>query len=96
MKNSRASGATKNSAPHKPLLVLALPDWMETLHLKANCIPINGGLFERFEHYWNELHSDKGSKRIHYPLLYLKSDGLGWQVMVNGGQLSEDKSPNTL
>ncbi|WP_421946385.1 HNH endonuclease [Phaeodactylibacter xiamenensis] len=89
-------GRYKDSAPHKPLLVLALLDWTETLKLEENRIPINSGLFERFEYYWDELHGNKGSKRIHYPLLYLKSDGLGWQVIVNGGQLSEEKSKTYL
>lgn len=89
-------GRYKDKAPHKPLLVLALLDWMEVLKLEENRIPVNKGLFERFEYYWEELYGKKGAKRIHYPLLYLKSDGLGWQVILNGEQLTEEKSKTYL
>ena len=89
-------GRYKGKAPHKPLLVLALLDWIEALKLEENSIPLNKGLFERFEYYWDELHGTKGTKRIQYPILYLKSDGLGWKVVVNGELLSGEKGKRYL
>jgi len=89
-------GRYKDKAPHKPLLVLAILDWMEALKLEENSIPLNAGLFERFEYYWDELYGPKGKKRIDYPILYLKSDGLGWMVIVNGELLSGEKGKRYL
>lgn len=89
-------GRYKDKAPHKPLLILAILDFMETLRLEENSIPLNSGLFERFEHYWEELHGKSGTKRIQYPILYLKSDGLGWNVVVNGEMLSTEKGKRYL
>ncbi|MCB9297569.1 MAG: hypothetical protein H6559_31245 [Lewinellaceae bacterium] len=38
-------GRYKDLAPHKPLLVLAVLDWIEELKLQRNEIPIDTGLY---------------------------------------------------
>jgi putative restriction endonuclease len=89
-------GRYENSAPHKPILVLALLDWMEELSLKENKIPIDTGLFEIFEAYWNQLYDSSKTARVHYPIRYLQTDDLGWEVFVNGEKLQTEKSKSFL
>ncbi len=89
-------GRFEGKAPHKPLLILAILDWIEFLKLKENSIPINSGLFDRFEYFWNELHGTKGTKSIKYPIFYLKNDRIGWHVIVNGELLNTYKGKRYL
>lgn len=92
----QALGRYKNKAPHKPLLILALLDWIEALKLTQNRIPIDSGLFDLFDHYWDTLHDPNSTKKIDYPIRYLQSDSLGWAVFVNGNQLDEERSKTFL
>lgn len=89
-------GRYKDLAPHKPLLVLAVLDWIEELKLQRNEIPIDTGLYGLFDAYWDKLYDPKKTKKIHYPIRYLQSDGLGWKVLVNGRLLTEEKSKGYL
>jgi putative restriction endonuclease len=89
-------GRYKDEAFHKPILVLSLLDWVETLKLEENSIPLNNGLFELVDHYWIALHGSKKPKRVRYPTLYLKSDGLGWRVLINGDLLSKETGKRDL
>lgn len=89
-------GRYKDSAPHKPLLVLAVLDWIEELRLERNEIPVNTGLYDLFDKYWNKLYDPTKPGKIHYPIRYLQSDDLGWRVLVNGEQLAEEKSKGYL
>lgn len=89
-------GRFQGSAPHKPLLVLAVLDWIEELRLERNEIPIDTGLYDLFDQYWNKLYNPTKAGKIHYPIRYLQSDGLGWKVLVNGKLLTEEKSKSYL
>ncbi|MCO6492590.1 MAG: hypothetical protein J5I98_29505 [Phaeodactylibacter sp.] len=89
-------GRYKDLAPHKPLLVLAVLDWIEELKLQRNEIPIDAGLYDLFDAYWDKLYDPKKTKKINYPIRYLQSDGLGWKVLVNGRLLTEEKSKGYL
>lgn len=89
-------GRYKGKAPHKPLLVLALLDWIEALKLEENNIPLDDGLFERVDYYWVELHGSKSPKGIRYPILYLKNDNLGWKVSTKDGLLSKETGKRDL
>ena len=89
-------GRYKGSAPHKPLLVLAVLDWIEELKLERNEIPIGNGLYDLFDKYWNKLYDPTKTGKIHYPIRYLQSDDLGWKVLVNSELLTEEKSKGYL
>lgn len=89
-------GRYKDSAPHKPLLVLAVLDWIEELKLQRNEIPIDTGLYDLFDKYWNKFYDPTKAGKIHYPIRYLQSDDLGWKVLVNGELLIEEKSKSYL
>lgn len=57
-------GRYQNSAPHKPLLVLAVLDWVEELKLEKNEIPIDTGLYDLFDKYWDKLYDPNKTGQV--------------------------------
>jgi putative restriction endonuclease len=72
------------SAPHKPILLLALLDEIERGHIKENFIPITPELVASFSAYWRTLvTSGNWKSRIVYPFRYLIKEGF-WQLVKDG------------
>jgi putative restriction endonuclease len=63
-------------APHKPVLILSLIEYLETKGLKKNEFPIDMDLFNLFKSNWKLLVTRKNICDIIKPLFYLQSDGI--------------------
>ena len=66
-----------NPAPHKPLLLLAVIDFIEQNKVLNNRIEPSTEFVEAFLKYWNLIRSDR--PRIFLPFYYLRSDGF-WHL----------------
>ena len=72
-------------APHKPVLLLSLIDFIETGSIKDNKFPVGTTLFSFFNRNWGLLINQDFSKDITLPLHHL-SDGLGWDMVDRNGR----------
>lgn len=69
--------ASKTPAPHKPLLLLAILDFVESGLIDSPCVRLSPELSFRFLGYW-EIVGARGRLvgRVELPFFYLRSDGI--------------------
>lgn len=80
------SNRNGEKAPHKPVLLLSIADWMEQYQPTSGYIPIGGDLTEIFRQNWMLLyHNHNFRPDITQPLHYLQSDGF-WTLVNGKGQ----------
>ena len=81
----RVDRASKNPAPHKPLLLLAILDQIEEGSITSNIVKLSPELAFRFLGYW-EVVSSRGRSvgRAELPFFHLQSDGLLRHVAIPG------------
>lgn len=81
----RVDRASKNPAPHKPLLLLAILDQIEEGSITSNIIRLTPELAFRFLGYW-EVVSSRGRSvgRAELPFFHLQSDGFLRHVAIPG------------
>ena len=77
LQSLRVDRASKTPAPHKPLLVLAILDFIETGEIATPQLKLTPELAFRFLGYW-EIVGARGRSvgRVELPFFYLKSDGI--------------------
>lgn len=95
IKLKRANG----SAPHKPILLLALISLFEDGLISENKIPISAELISAFQKIWLELvKEDKWQPRFFLPFFHLSNDGF-WHLSLKNGakvELTSSYSPKSL
>ncbi len=81
----RVDRASKNPAPHKPLLLLAILDQIEEGSITSNIVRLTPELAFRFLGYW-EVVSSRGRSvgRAELPFFHLQSDGFLRHVAIPG------------
>ncbi|MDP2784139.1 MAG: HNH endonuclease [Sulfurimicrobium sp.] len=81
----RVDRASKNPAPHKPLLLLAILDQIEDSTIASNIVRLTPELAFRFLGYW-EVVSSRGRSvgRAELPFFHLQSDGFLRHVAISG------------
>lgn len=81
----RVDRASKNPAPHKPLLLLAILDQIEEGSITSNIVRLTPELAFRFLGYW-EVVSSRGRSvgRAELPFFHLQSDGFLKHVAILG------------
>lgn len=81
----RVDRASKDPAPHKPLLLLAILDQIEEGSITSNIIRLTPELAFRFLGYW-EVVSSRGRSvgRAELPFFHLRSDGFLRHVAIPG------------
>lgn len=81
----RVDRASKNPAPHKPLLLLAMLDQIEEGSITSNIVRLTPELAFRFLGYW-EVVSSRGRSvgRVELPFFHLQSDGFLKHVSIPG------------
>jgi putative restriction endonuclease len=81
----RVDRASKNPAPHKPLLLLAILDQIQEGSITSNIVRLTPELAFRFLGYW-EVVSSRGRSvgRAELPFFYLQSDGFLKHVAFPG------------
>lgn len=79
----RIDRAHGNPAPHKPLLLLAVIDFIEQGIILENKVEPSPSIVESFLKYWNLLSIEK--PRIYLPFHHLKSDKF-WHLHAKAGQ----------
>ncbi len=76
---------TKERAPHKPLLLLAVIAQFEQGAITSNLIELTPDLSETFRSLWYQVMPSDTSSRVVYPFFHLKSDGF-WQLLPKPGK----------
>lgn len=81
----RVDRASKNPAPHKPLLLLTILDLIEERELTSPVVRLTPDLAFRFLGYW-EIVASRGRAvgRVELPFFYLRSDGFLRHVAHHG------------
>ena len=74
---------TQGKAPHKPMMMLAVLDLMETGQLHGNLIPYDDALLDAFDLYWSRVFGTKGTNPLQ-PFWHLKSEG-HWMLVPQHG-----------
>jgi putative restriction endonuclease len=82
--NKTASALTLNKAPHKPFLLLAIFDLIETGQIQNNFIEFNPGLVDCFTRYWDRIMIGERSGNPVLPFYHLKSDKF-WHLIPKPG-----------
>jgi putative restriction endonuclease len=98
----RVDRASKNPAPHKPLMLLAIIDQIEEGVITSNKIKLTSELAFRFLGYWELVsHRGRGIGRAELPFFYLQSDGflkhvaaLGLEAVFNSIRVTSVESLN--
>lgn len=87
----RVDRASKNPAPHKPLLLLAILDQIEGGSITSNIVRLTPELAFRFLGYW-EVVSSRGRSvgRAELPFFHLQSDGFLRHVAIPGLEAALD------
>lgn len=81
----RVDRASKNPAPHKPLLLLAILDQIEDGVIASNVVRLTPELAFRFLGYWEVVGSrGRGVGRAELPFFHLQSDGFLRHVAIPG------------
>jgi putative restriction endonuclease len=81
----RVDKASKNPAPHKPLLLLAILDQIEDSVITSNTMRLTPELAFHFLGYWEIVsHRGRGIGRAELPFFYLQSDGFLKHVANQG------------
>jgi putative restriction endonuclease len=81
----RVDKSSKNPAPHKPILLLAILDQIENNIIDSNIIKLTPELAFQFLGYWEIVsYRGRGIGRIELPFYYLKSDGFLKHIAING------------
>ena len=70
-------------SPHKPVLLLAVLELVESGHLAENRVVFGPPLFEAFQAYWRAV-ADGQPGRIEYPFWYLASEPF-WSLVATPG-----------
>ncbi|WP_019989702.1 HNH endonuclease [Rudanella lutea] len=79
-------GRIKESAPHKPLVLLSVIQGYETGLLTDNKIPISPELISLFKTNWNTLVTTSHTLGFAMPFFRLKNEpGAWWQLVANPG-----------
>ena len=79
----RIGRAHNAPAPHKPLLLLALLDLIESGDINANRIEPSPRLVEAFLRYWEQVGT--GHARVFLPFYHLKTSGF-WHLHPREGK----------
>ena len=82
---NRWSSITKNKAPHKPLLLLAVIDRFAQKNITANLIELNAELADLFHIYWSKIFPFGQRGNIGLPFFHLKSDKF-WHLILKSDQ----------
>jgi putative restriction endonuclease len=72
--------ATKNKAPHKPLLLLALLDLFSQGRLETNFIELTPDLSDLFTLYWSRIVPPGQKSSVAFPFFHLKNEGF-WHLV---------------
>lgn len=78
---------TGHSAPHKPLLLLAVFDLFAQSVVKENVIRLTPELCDLFAGYWRAVMPEHGRGDIAMPFYHLRSDGF-WHLIPRSGSES--------
>ena len=82
------SDKEKGRAPHKPLLLLAVLDLLETGLIVKGSVPLCPDLVVRFQNFWPIVSERRGNKGdIRLPFHALSNDGV-WEVFDENGRPS--------
>lgn len=83
--NLRVDRAAKNPAPHKPLLLMAILDFVESGAISSTHVHLSPELAFRFLGYW-EVVGARGRSvgRVELPFFYLRTDGVLTHVAHEG------------
>lgn len=76
---------TRERAPHKPLLLLAIIEQVKQGMINANLIAITPDLIESFRLYWYRIMPPDRLALIALPFFHLKSDGF-WELIPQQGK----------
>ena len=82
--SKRWSAATKNRAPHKPLLLLAVIDLFAEGYITSNIIELTPDLGEMFTLYWSRVMPPDRKGNLALPFFHLRSDGF-WHLVAQAG-----------
>ncbi|MDP1624356.1 MAG: HNH endonuclease [bacterium] len=81
----RVDRASKNPAPHKPLLLLAIFDQIESGVITSNIVKLTPELAFHFLGYWEIVsYRGRGIGRVELPFLHLQSDGFLKHIAIHG------------
>ncbi len=88
--------AVKGRAPHKPLLMLAVLDLLESAPTSDGWIPLSVDMVVRFQNFWPIVEPRRQNKGdIRMPFHALASDGV-WSVHESDGRPSKARSTSVL
>lgn len=92
---NRYPAATKQSAPHKPLLLLSVLDRFAEGTVTENQIRLDPGLLDLFNDYWNLVMPDGWRSNIALPFYHLSSEAF-WHLLPQSGSKEVIKSGRRL
>lgn len=75
---------TRGGAPHKPILLLAVMDLVESGLIVENLVPYDDRLLSVFDDYWAACRGERLTNPLQ-PFWHLKNDGV-WSLVPRGGQ----------
>lgn len=92
------TSATKNRAPHKPLLLLSLLDLFTQNLIQTNFIELTSDLSDLFTLYWSQIVPPGQKTSVAFPFFFLRSEGFWHLVPVPGKEqtLASTKSISTV
>jgi len=82
---SRWSDATRNRAPHKPLLLLSVLDLFERGEIASNLVELSPDLGELFTRYWEKVMPFSQRVNLALPFFHLRGDGF-WHLLPQPGK----------
>ena len=89
LRQNRNSGL----APHKPVLLLALFDYLDQTTTPTNHFPIDTQLAALFDRNWALYGGTAHTKQLYQPLFYHQKDQLGWTLYQPDNQPYTGKNP---
>lgn len=86
------SGRRENPAPHKPILLLALIDYVAETKVTENYIHIDNRLLELYKHNWEAyVKGNNYRSQIEAPLYHLQNDKFWTAYLLNGDKLDKSR-----
>jgi putative restriction endonuclease len=79
------TAATRNQAPHKPILLLSVLDLFAQGRITANLIEITPELGELFSAYWSKVMPLERRGNLALPFFHLRSSGI-WHLLPQPGK----------
>lgn len=83
-------------APHKPVLLLAIFDWLKQEEAQHNIIQLDKRLFDLFRYNWKLLVKTKHTCKIDNPIYHLQNENLWSVTLKNQRELKKARSQKYL